>query len=61
MKSYMAISAIIFALVAIAHLMRIAQGWQVQVGEMGVAMSVSWVALGLSVVLAVWGAMLLRR
>jgi hypothetical protein len=61
MKPYMAISAIIFALVAIAHLMRIAQGWQVQVGEMGVAMSVSWVALGLSVVLAVWGAMLLRR
>jgi hypothetical protein len=41
--------------------MRIAQGWQVQVGEMGVAMSVSWVALALSVVLAVWGAMLLRR
>jgi hypothetical protein len=61
MKSYIAISAIIFALVAIAHLMRIAQGWQVQVGEMGVAMSVSWVALALSVVLAVWGAMLLRR
>jgi hypothetical protein len=61
MKSYIAISAIIFALVAIAHLMRIAQGWQVQVGEMGVAMSVSWVALPLSVVLAVWGAMLLRR
>lgn len=61
MKSYIVVSAIIFALVAIAHLMRIAQGWQVQVGEMGVAMSVSWVALGLSVVLAVWGAMLLRR
>jgi hypothetical protein len=61
MKSYFAISAIIFALVGIAHLMRIAQGWQVQVGETGVAMSVSWVALGLSVVLAVWGAMLLRR
>jgi hypothetical protein len=61
MKSYFAISAIIFALVGIAHLKRIAQGWQVQVGETGVAMSVSWVALGLSVVLAVWGAMLLRR
>jgi hypothetical protein len=61
MKSYFAISAIIFALVGIAHLMRIAQGWQVQVGETGVAMSVSWVALGLSVVLAVWGAMLQRR
>ena len=61
MKSYIAISVVIFALVAIVHLMRIAQGWQVQVGEMGVAMSVSWVALAFSVALAVWGAMLLRR
>jgi hypothetical protein len=31
--------------------MRIAQGWQVHVGEMGVAMSVSWVALVVSVAL----------
>jgi hypothetical protein len=61
MKSYIAISVIIFALVAIGHIMRIAQGWQVQVGEMGVAMSVSWVALVVSVALAAWGAMLLRR
>jgi uncharacterized membrane protein len=44
MKSYIAISVIIFALVAIGHIVRIAQGWQVHVGEMGVAMSVSWVA-----------------
>jgi hypothetical protein len=29
-KSYIAISAIIFALVAIGHLVRIVQGWQVQ-------------------------------
>ena len=61
MKSYIAISVIIFALVAIGHIMRIAQGWQVQIGDMGVAMSVSWVALGVSAALAVWGAMLLRR
>jgi hypothetical protein len=60
-KSYVAISAIIFALVAIGHLMRIAQGWQVQLGDMGVAMSVSWVALVVSVALALWGALLLRR
>ena len=60
-KSYIAISAIIFALVAIGHLMRIVQGWQVQVGDMGVAMSVSWVALVVSAALALWGGMLLRR
>jgi hypothetical protein len=60
-KSYIAISAIIFAVVAIGHLVRIVQGWQVQLGDLGVAMSVSWAALVVSVVLAVWGAVLLRR
>jgi len=60
-KSYIAISAIIFALVAVGHLVRIVQGWQVQLGDIGVAMSVSWIALVVSAALAVWGAMLLRR
>ena len=60
-KSYIAITAIIFAVVAIGHLVRIMQGWQVQLGDMGVAMSVSWAALVVSAALAVWGAVLLRR
>jgi len=60
-KSYVAISAIIFALVAIVHLVRVVQGWQVQLGDVGVAMSVSWAALVVSAALAVWGAVLLRR
>jgi hypothetical protein len=61
MKAYLAISAIIFALVAIGHLVRIVQGWQVQLGDIVVAMSVSWIALVASAALAVWGAVLLRR
>jgi hypothetical protein len=61
LKSYVAISAIIFALVAIGHVVRIVQGWRVQLGDIGVAMSVSWVALVVSAALAVWGATLLRR
>jgi len=60
-KSYIAISAIIFALVAIGHVVRIVQGWQVQLGDIGVAMSVSWIALIVSAALAVWGGMLVRR
>jgi hypothetical protein len=60
-KLYIAISAIIFALVAIGHIMRIVQVWQVQVGDMGIAMSVSWIALVVSVILAVWGGVILRR
>ena len=51
----------IFAVVALAHLARIVQGWQVQLGGIGVAMSVSWIALAASAALAVWGGALLRR
>jgi hypothetical protein len=60
-KSYIAISAVIFAVVAIGHLVRFVQGWHVQLGDLGVAMSVSWAALVVSAALAVWGAVLLRR
>ena len=61
MKAYLAISAIIFAVVAIGHVVRIVPGWQVQLGDLGVAMSVSWAALVVSAALAVWGAVLMRR
>jgi hypothetical protein len=60
-KSYIAISAIIFSLVGIGHVARIAQGWQVQLGDIGVAMPVSWAALVVSAALALWGTVLLRR
>jgi hypothetical protein len=55
LKAYIAISGIIFALVAILHLVRIVQGWQVQLADIGVAMSVSWIALVVSASLALWG------
>jgi len=60
-KAYVVISAIIFALVAIGHIVRLAAGWQVTLGANDVPMSVSWVALLVSLVLAVWGGWLLRR
>jgi hypothetical protein len=60
-KLYLAISAIIFAVVAIGHIVRLAQGWEVQIGGMGIAMPVSWAALVVSALLAVWGGALLRR
>ena len=44
-KVYITISAIIFALVAIGHVARLVQGWDVQIAGTGIAMSVSWGAL----------------
>jgi hypothetical protein len=60
-KLYVAISAILFALVAVGHIVRLLQGWEVQIAGTGIAMAVSWGALIVSALLAVWGAMLLRR
>ncbi len=60
-KLYLAISALILALVALGHIVRLVQGWQVQVGTNDVPMLLSWLGLAVAAILAIWGAMLLRR
>ena len=60
-KPYVAIAAVIFALVALIHVVRLVQGWQVQVASILIPMSVSWVGLAIAAVLAIWGVILLRR
>jgi hypothetical protein len=52
---YALITALIFALVAIAHGWRIFKGWTVQIGPHFVSMIVSWVGLVVAVLLAIWG------
>jgi hypothetical protein len=54
-SAYTTVSALIFALVAIAHLARIIKQWAVVIGQVSVPMSVSWVALIIAALLAVWG------
>jgi hypothetical protein len=54
---YAAVSALIFAIVAIAHLIRIINRWSVAIGPYNVSMNVSWVALVVSALLAIWGFM----
>ena len=56
-KSYAALSALIFAVVAIMHVVRLIQGWSVAVGPYNVSMNVSWAALVVSALLAIWGFM----
>jgi hypothetical protein len=60
-RVYIGIAALIFALVALSHASRLAFGWQVQVGSHHIPMSVSWVGLVVTAILAIWGGMLLRR
>jgi hypothetical protein len=44
-NSYAVVSALIFALVAVGHLVRLINWWPVQIGPYNVSMNVSWAAL----------------
>ena len=54
-SSYLAVSALIFATVAFVHFARLVKGWPVQVGSFAVPMSLSWIGLLVSALLAIWG------
>jgi hypothetical protein len=55
--SYAIVSALIFALVAIMHVVRLVNRWTVQIGPYNASMNVSWVALVVAALLAIWGFM----
>ena len=55
LNDYAAVSALIFAVVAIVHLIRILRGWAVHIGPYSVPMSLSWVGLVIAALLAIWG------
>jgi hypothetical protein len=52
---YAVVSALIFSLVALGHLLRIIKRWEVRIGTLVVSMSVSWAGLGVAAMLAIWG------
>ena len=56
-SSYATVSALIFAIVALVHLARLVKGWPVQVGAFIIPMSVSWIGLLVSALIAIWGFM----
>ena len=58
---YAAVSALIFAVVAIVHLVRLAKHWPVQIGSVAVPMSASWVGLLVALLMAIWGFMQLNH
>ena len=56
-KSYAVVSAVIFALVAVGHVVRLANRWTVAIGPYNVSMNVSWAAVVISALIAIWGFM----
>ena len=60
-KTYCTVSGLLFALVALAHLIRIINGMPVQVDDYSVPMLVSWIGLVVPAGLALWAFRLMRQ
>jgi uncharacterized membrane protein YecN with MAPEG domain len=57
MSGYVAVTVLIFAIVAILHLARLVKGWPVQVGSRSIPMSVSWIGFAVAGLTVIWGVM----
>ncbi len=55
------VSTVIFAIVAVAHLIRFMMGWPAILGTWDVPLSASLVAVLVSASVAIWGIALMRR
>jgi uncharacterized membrane protein YecN with MAPEG domain len=53
--AYVTVTALIFTVVAFAHVWRINKKWPVQIGPHSISMDASWYALIVAALLAVWG------
>ena len=54
-SSYALVSALIFVVVAIAHVVRLINRWPVVIGPYNISMNVSWAALVVAGLIAIWG------
>ena len=59
-KTYMTVTATLFLVVAIVHLLRIIFGWQVEIGSLSIPFWVSWLGVLVAGVLAYFGFTLKR-
>ena len=60
-KHYLTISAVLFGLVALAHLARAIAQWPLVIGTWSVPMALSWIAAIVTASLSVWAFSLVRR
>jgi hypothetical protein len=60
-KTYILLTAILFSIICLVQLSRIALGWEVVIGGWNVPMWVSWLAVVVAAVLAFFGFTYSRR
>jgi TRAP-type C4-dicarboxylate transport system permease small subunit len=56
-NTYMTVSATLFLVIGIVHLLRIIFGWQAEIGGLSIPFWVSWLALPVTGALAYFGFM----
>jgi uncharacterized membrane protein YhaH (DUF805 family) len=54
-KTYMTVTAVLFLVVAVAHLLRIILGWRVEIAGLDIPFWVSWLAVFAAGALAYFG------
>jgi hypothetical protein len=60
-KTFVAVAAVIFGLVALLHLFRIVMGWSIVIDAWTVPMWLSWIGLVVAGALSYFGIRLTRR
>jgi hypothetical protein len=58
---YLTISAAVFAVVALAHVVRAIEQWNITIGPWSVPVTLSWVAAVVTAGLSAWAFSLLRQ
>lgn len=61
MRTYLLISGVLFGIVALAHVLRLASGWQVQIGPLSVPLWISVIGAIVPGTLSAWAFNLARR
>ncbi len=54
-ETFCIVAGVIFAVVALLHLLRLYMDWPVVIGDWSAPMWVSWIALVVAGILAIWG------
>jgi hypothetical protein len=61
MRSYIIVSAVVFAIVTIVNIVRLAMGWQIEVAACRVPMAASWIPVIVAGGLAIWAIVAVAR
>ena len=59
--NYCIVSALIFALAALAHAVRLFRHWPLQLGPVVIPPEASWIGLAIAALLCIWGLRSARR